>query len=175
VPVSRDRGFAVVAGEVRNLAQRSAAAAKEIKTLISDSVDKVNDGSRLVGEAGQTMQEIVTSIKRVTDIMAEISAASVEQSSGIEQVNTAISQMDEITQQNSSVVQQAASAAAALQEQAQVLVEAVNRFRLDESPTGKGRRIRGQVSQCCRNSLRNVGADQTGQRLSQTRKGQWLS
>jgi len=127
------RGFAVVAGEVRNLAQRSAAAAKEIKTLISDSVDKVNDGSRLVGEAGQTMQEIVTSIKRVTDIMAEISAASVEQSSGIEQVNTAISQMDEITQQNSSVVQQAASAAAALQEQAQVLVGAVNRFRLDES------------------------------------------
>ncbi|WP_300736643.1 methyl-accepting chemotaxis protein [Trichlorobacter sp.] len=127
------RGFAVVAGEVRNLAQRSAAAAKEIKALISDSVDKVNDGSKLVGEAGQTMQEIVTSIKRVTDIMAEISAASVEQSSGIEQVNTAISQMDEITQQNSSVVQQAASAAAALQEQAQMLVEAVNRFRLNES------------------------------------------
>ena len=127
------RGFAVVAGEVRNLAQRSAAAAKEIKALISDSVDKVNDGSKLVGEAGQTMQEIVTSIKRVTDIMAEISAASVEQSSGIEQVNTAISQMDEITQQNSSVVQQAASAAAALQEQAQLLVEAVNRFRLDDS------------------------------------------
>ena len=133
------RGFAVVAGEVRNLAQRSAAAAKEIKALISDSVDKVNDGSKLVGEAGQTMQEIVTSIKRVTDIMAEISAASVEQSSGIEQVNTAISQMDEITQQNSSVVQQAASAAAALQDQAQMLVEAVNRFKLDESSKAKAR------------------------------------
>ena len=140
------RGFAVVAGEVRNLAQRSAAAAKEIKALISDSVDKVNDGSKLVGEAGQTMQEIVTSIKRVTDIMAEISAASVEQSSGIEQVNTAISQMDEITQQNSSVVQQAASAAAALQEQAQVLVEAVNRFRLDDSHRVKGQEQRPTVA-----------------------------
>lgn len=140
------RGFAVVAGEVRNLAQRSAAAAKEIKALISDSVDKVNDGSKLVGEAGQTMQEIVTSIKRVTDIMAEISAASVEQSSGIEQVNTAISQMDEITQQNSSVVQQAASAAAALQEQAQMLVEAVNRFRLEESPRVRAQEQRSHVA-----------------------------
>jgi len=140
------RGFAVVAGEVRNLAQRSAAAAKEIKALISDSVDKVNDGSKLVGEAGQTMQEIVTSIKRVTDIMAEISAASVEQSSGIEQVNTAISQMDEITQQNSSVVQQAASAAAALQEQAQMLVEAVNRFRLDGSPRVRAQEQRPNVA-----------------------------
>ena len=140
------RGFAVVAGEVRNLAQRSAAAAKEIKALISDSVDKVNDGSKLVGEAGQTMQEIVSSIKRVTDIMAEISAASVEQSSGIEQVNTAISQMDEITQQNSSVVQQAASAAAALQEQAQILVEAVNRFRLDESHRARVQEQRPNVA-----------------------------
>jgi methyl-accepting chemotaxis protein len=127
------RGFAVVAGEVRNLAQRSAAAAKEIKSLISDSVDKVNDGGKLVADAGQTMQEIVTSIKRVTDIMAEISAASVEQSGGIEQVNTAITQMDEITQQNSSVVQESAAAAEALEEQAQVLVAAVNRFKLDEA------------------------------------------
>ncbi len=131
------RGFAVVAGEVRNLAQRSAAAAKEIKELISDSVDKVGNGSKLVGEAGQTMQEIVTSIKRVTDIMSEISAASLEQSSGIEQVNTAITSMDEITQQNASVVQEASSAAAALEEQAQLLVEAVNRFKLDESRKGQ--------------------------------------
>ena len=128
------RGFAVVAGEVRNLAQRSAAAAKEIKELINDSVDKVGNGNKLVGEAGQTMQEIVTSIKRVTDIMAEISAASIEQSSGIEQVNSAITSMDEITQQNASVVQQASAAAGALEEQAQLLVEATNRFKLDEQP-----------------------------------------
>ncbi len=126
------RGFAVVAGEVRNLAQRSAAAAKEIKELISDSVDKVGNGSKLVGEAGQTMQEIVSSIKRVTDIMAEISAASVEQSSGIEQVNVAINSLDDITQQNSSVVQEATSAAAALEDQAHLLVAAVARFTLDE-------------------------------------------
>ncbi|MDD5284373.1 MAG: methyl-accepting chemotaxis protein [Desulfuromonadaceae bacterium] len=126
------RGFAVVAGEVRNLAQRSAAAAKEIKELISDSVDKVGNGSKLVGEAGLTMQEIVTSIKRVTDIMSEISAASQEQSSGIEQVNGAITSMDEITQQNASVVQQASAAAGALEEQAGLLVEAVNRFKLEE-------------------------------------------
>ena len=129
------RGFAVVAGEVRNLAQRSAAAAKEIKSLISDSVDKVGSGAKLVAEAGQTMQEIVVSIKRVTDIMGEISAASTEQSAGIEQVNIAITTMDEMTQQNSSVVQQAAAAAEALQEQAQLLVEAVGSFTLEE--TGK--------------------------------------
>ncbi len=133
------RGFAVVAGEVRNLAQRSAAAAKEIKELISDSVDKVGNGSKLVGEAGQTMQEIVTSIKRVTDIMSEISAASIEQSSGIEQVNGAITSMDEITQQNASVVQQASAAAGALEEQAQLLVEAVNRFKLDDQSKGQQR------------------------------------
>ena len=124
------RGFAVVAGEVRNLAQRSAAAAKEIKSLIGDSVDKVGSGSKLVGEAGQTMQEIVASIKRVTEIVAEISAASVEQSCGIEQINIAITSMDEMTQQNSSIVQQSAAAADSLQEQAGLLVEAVNGFKL---------------------------------------------
>ncbi len=127
------RGFAVVAAEVRSLAQRSAAAAKEIKTLIEDSVSKVQDGSRLVEEAGHTTQEIVTSIKRVTDIMAEISAASLEQSSGIEQVNTAITQMDDVTQQNAALVEQAAAAAESLEEQALQLVQVVTRFKLDES------------------------------------------
>ena len=127
------RGFAVVAAEVRSLAQRSAAAAKEIKTLIEDSVSKVQDGSRLVEEAGHTTQEIVTSIKRVTDIMAEISAASLEQSSGIEQVNTAITQMDDMTQQNAALVEQAAAAAESLEEQAQQMVLAVSRFKLEDN------------------------------------------
>lgn len=127
------RGFAVVAAEVRSLAQRSAAAAKEIKTLIEDSVNKVQDGSKLVEEAGSTTQEIVTSIKRVTDIMAEISAASLEQSSGIEQVNTAITQMDDVTQQNAALVEQAAAAAESLEEQAQQMVQVVTRFKLEEN------------------------------------------
>ena len=127
------RGFAVVAGEVRNLAQRSAAAAKEIKTLIEDSVSKIENGSKLVGEAGQTMEEIVTSIKRVTDIMSEITAASTEQSAGIEQVNLAITQMDEVTQQNAALVEEAAAAAESLEEQAQNLSVAVATFKVDES------------------------------------------
>jgi methyl-accepting chemotaxis protein len=126
------RGFAVVAGEVRNLAQRSAAAAKEIKTLIGDSVEKVEGGSKLVAQAGQTMEEIVTSIKRVTDIMSEITAASSEQSQGIEQVNTAITQMDEVTQQNAALVEEAAAAAESLEEQAQNLAVAVATFKVDE-------------------------------------------
>ncbi len=125
------RGFAVVAAEVRNLAQRSAAAAKEIKALIGDSVDKVENGSKLVAQAGDTMEEIVTSIKRVTDIMAEISAASMEQSSGIEQVNLAITQMDEVTQQNAALVEEAAAAAESLEEQAQSLERSVSVFKLD--------------------------------------------
>ncbi|HZV98650.1 MAG TPA: methyl-accepting chemotaxis protein, partial [Methylophilaceae bacterium] len=124
------RGFAVVAGEVRNLAQRSAGAAKEIKQLISDSVEKVQGGTKLVEEAGHTMEEIVSSVKRVTDIMAEIAAASAEQSAGIDQVNTAVTQMDEVTQQNAALVEQAAAAAESLVEQANSLMDSVSVFKV---------------------------------------------
>jgi methyl-accepting chemotaxis protein len=126
------RGFAVVAGEVRNLAQRSAAAAKEIKGLIDDSVGKVEQGSALVAQAGTTMEEIVDSIKRVTDIMGEISAATREQTLGIEQINEAIGQMDQTTQQNASLVEEAAAASETMQQQAAKLSESVRVFRLGD-------------------------------------------
>ena len=127
------RGFAVVASEVRSLAQRSAAAAKEIKTLIGDSVEKVEEGSKQVAEAGRTMEEIVDSVKRVTDIMGEITAASQEQTSGIEQINQAITQMDQVTQQNAALVEQASAAAQSLQEQAGNLSQVVGAFKLQKS------------------------------------------
>ena len=124
------RGFAVVASEVRSLAQRSASAAKEIKTLIGDSVDQVEAGAKLVHDAGKTMDEVVASVRQVADIMQEITAASAEQSAGIEQVNQAVLQMDQVTQQNAALVEEAAAAAESLQGQAQTLTELVGVFRL---------------------------------------------
>jgi methyl-accepting chemotaxis protein len=128
------RGFAVVATEVRSLAQRSAAAAKEIKGLIADSVAKVEVGNRQVDQAGKTMEEVVSSIRRVAKIMADISNASNEQSAGIEQVGLAVSQMDEMTQQNAALVEQAAAAAESLEEQAQNLSQSVSVFSLPGVP-----------------------------------------
>ncbi len=127
------RGFAVVASEVRNLAQRSAAAAKEIKQLIGDSVDKVREGSNLVEQAGVTMEEVVASVRRVTDIMGEITSASQEQSAGIAQVNNTILEMDETTQQNAALVEEAAAAAASMQDQAATLARVVSVFKLDQA------------------------------------------
>ncbi|MDB5951834.1 MAG: hypothetical protein JWR65_3689 [Massilia sp.] len=131
------RGFAVVASEVRNLAQRSAAAAKEIKALIGDSVDKVREGSTLVQQAGVTMEEVVASVRRVTDIMGEITSASEEQSIGIANVNHSILEMDETTQQNAALVEEAAAAAASMQGQAAKLARVVSVFKLDQEAAGQ--------------------------------------
>ncbi len=130
------RGFAVVASEVRNLAQRSATAAKEIKTLINESVQKVGDGSDLVNQSGQTLEEIVNSVKRVTDIIAEISAASQEQASGIDQVNKAVMQMDQGTQQNAALVEEATSASQSMKQQAGALIEQVAFFKISDQGGG---------------------------------------
>ncbi|WP_175977137.1 methyl-accepting chemotaxis protein [Burkholderia sp. BCC1047] len=134
------RGFAVVAGEVRSLAQRSATAAKEIRALIVDSVERVRNGSTLVGQAGTTMGEILQAVARVTDIMGEIAAASEEQASGITQVGRAVTQMDQVTQQNAALVEEAAAAAASLQEQAARLRDAVGSFRVGNTggPSARG-------------------------------------
>jgi len=124
------RGFAVVATEVRNLAQRSAGAAKEIKSLIGDSVLKVETGSRLVSDAGKTMDDIVAQVKRVSDLLGEMGASAHEQTIGIDQVNGAVTQLDQVTQQNAALVEESAAAAASLNEQAKRLVEAVSAFKL---------------------------------------------
>jgi len=139
------RGFAVVAAEVRNLAQRSATAAKEIKGLINESIQRVNDGSELVNQSGKTLEEIVSSVKRVTDIIGEITAASQEQASGIDQVNKAIMSMDETTQQNAALVEETTSAAQSMKEQAKELVRQVNMFKLSEG-TGTASMRRPSVS-----------------------------
>ena len=127
------RGFAVVASEVRNLAQRSAAAAKEIKSLIQASTAEVDAGSRLVQEAGSTMNDVLASTEQVTAIMARISSASTDQSSGIEHINRSIGEMDEVTQQNAALVEEASAAAQAMQEQAAALARSVRLFKLDQS------------------------------------------
>ena len=139
------RGFAVVASEVRSLAQRSASAAKEIKQLIGDSVEKVGSGAKLVDEAGITMQEIVSSIRRVTDIMGEITLASQEQTAGLDQISEAIGQMDSITQQNVALVEEAAAAAAELQDQAGVLSTVVSVFKLDPVQRPAARAVKQAV------------------------------
>ncbi len=141
------RGFAVVASEVRNLASRSADAAKEIKTLIKDSVARVEDGSRLVGESGETLEQLVAAVKKVSDIIAEISTASEEQASGIDQVGRAITQMDELTQQNAALVEEAAAASQALAESSGALHTMMSRFRVAEQApapapaTARGERV----------------------------------
>jgi methyl-accepting chemotaxis protein len=155
------RGFAVVAAEVRNLAQRSAGAAKEIKDLIQDSVEKVKTGSGLVDESGKTLTEIVDSVKKVTDIVAEIAAASQEQSVGIEQVNKAITQMDEVTQQNAALVEEAAAASRSMEEQARRLVETMGFFRVGAAVARSATPAPAPVAQAARPTTKPAASPKT--------------
>ncbi len=159
------RGFAVVAGEVRNLAQRSSAAAREIKSLIEDSVNKVQSGSKQVAHAGTTMDEVVASIKRVDDIMTEISSASREQSIGIEQVNQAIAQMDQATQQNAALVEQAAASAESLQNQTAELINVVSIFTIKSGSHGSTTEAKEMVSKAIE-MMREIGAEKTCAEIS---------
>jgi len=156
------RGFAVVAGEVRNLAQRSAQAAREIKSLIEDSVNRVDLGSTLVESAGETMGEIVNAVTRVTDIMGEIASASDEQSRGIDQVGLAVAEMDRVTQQNASLVEESAAAAAALEEQASRLTQAVAVFRIQQGQANAERELSSMAAPAPA-TLRKAAATDTGE------------
>jgi methyl-accepting chemotaxis protein len=170
------RGFAVVASEVRNLAQRSATAAKEIATLIEASVDKIYSGSRQVDQAGATMNEIVTAVKHVNDIMAEIAAASDEQSAGIEEVNQAINQMDAVTQQNAALVEEAAAAAESMREQANTLGVAMAAFRLGERSEDAGPIVVKHVAQFAAQVPKVSAAHAKNLKLAKTREerdGDW--